>query len=318
MKINDSFTPKEMRKCFTETLDKIMKTNSDVIVCDSDLANSSGEASLFKSYPDRAVNFGISESNMAAAACGLSLTGLKPIIHSFAPFVTRRIVDQVYVSLGFSKVNCLIYGSDPGYWSKYNGPTHTTFEDFAIMSSIPNMNVVAPSDAEEFKWILEYYAKNGGLYYVRVPRQEVPRIFEEDTEFTYGKSNIVKEGKDVAIITCGPELYDAINADKKLRKLGIDATIIDLFFIKPLDKELIRKIAETHSLIVTVENHNKIGGINQQIASILVEEKNVNSTVLKAIAVEDRYCEVGELDYLKKILNISENSIINTIMKCYF
>ena len=305
----------EMRQCFTETLKKIMKDNRSIVVCDADLAGSSGEAELFREFPDRSVDFGISESNMAAAAAGLSLSGLKPIIHSFAPFVTRRVMDQVYVSLGFSKCNCLIYGSDPGYFSKYNGPTHTTFEDIAIMTSIPGMQVVAPSDIFQWKYILEYYASNGGLYYVRVPRQEVNEVYSAQKIFGYQKGIEYQKGEKLAVITCGPEISDVIEVAKEVEKNNdLKIGIYDLFWLKPFDEEMIKKILLNYEKILVIENHNIIVGIGQQIAMKIVST-DFNRPYLKDLAVNDRYGEVGTLDYLKKILGIDKESIKSAIEK---
>ena len=304
-----------MRDCYSNTLIKLMETDKSLIVCDSDLVNSSGAKAIFEKYPNRTVNFGISESNMAAAAAGLSLTGLKPIIHSFAPFVTRRIMDQVYVSLGFSKLNCLIYGSDPGYWSKYNGPTHTTFEDIAIMSSIPEMTVVAPCDTNEFRWILEYYSKHGGLIYVRTPRQEVPSIFNETVKFEYGKAKIIREGKDIVFLTSGPEVQDAIEASDYLEEYGINAGIVDLMFLKPLDEAVLDEILSKYKYIITIENHDILGGFGQQIAYRIATGNYKNNPKLKSLAVADRYGEVGTIEYLKKIFGLDKDALIAAAME---
>lgn len=134
---------KEMRAQLSETLDELMSKDDKLIVCDADLACSSGLKPLFEKYPERSSNFGISEANMTAACAGFSQTGLKPIMHSFCPFVTRRVMDQLYVSIGFAQNNLFVYASDPGYWSQYNGATHTSFEDIAITRSIPNLTVFA-------------------------------------------------------------------------------------------------------------------------------------------------------------------------------
>ena len=305
----------EMKKCYTDTLLEVMKENESVIVCDADLANSSGARPLFDAYPDRCVDFGVSESNMAAAAGGLSFTGLKPIIHSFAPFVTRRVVDQVYVSLAFSRANCLIYGSDPGYWSKYNGPTHTTFEDFAIMSSIPEMSVFAPSDHHAFSWVLRHYAENGGLYYVRVPRQAVAEIYSENEHFAYGKGKELYEGDKVAVVATGPELADIMEIHDELADEGIHIGVADLLFIKPLDHELLEKLFHKYEVVIVVENHNIIGGVGQQIAYLAASKNDIGHPVhVRSIGVQDRFGEVGTVDYLKETLHLDKKTIKSTIM----
>lgn len=306
----------EMKKCYTDTLLEVMKENESVIVCDADLANSSGARPLFNAYPNRCIDFGISESNMAAAAGGLSFTGLKPIIHSFAPFVTRRILDQVYVSLAFSKADCLIYGSDPGYWSKYNGPTHTTFEDFAIMSSIPEMTVFAPSDHHAFSWVLRNYAENGGLYYVRVPRQAVTEIYSQTEKFSFGKGKQIYEGDKVVVVATGPELADIIDIHDELEEEGIHIGVVDLLFIKPLDHELLQRLFQNYEVVIVVENHNIIGGVGQQIAYLATSKNDSGHRIqVKSIGVEDRFGEVGTVDYLKRKLHLDKMTIKSTIIQ---
>lgn len=303
----------EMKKTYADVLKEIMNDNKAIIVCDADLANSSGARSIFDSHPDRCVDFGISESNMAAGAGGLSFTGLKPVIHSFAPFVTRRVMDQVYISLAFSKADCLIYGSDPGYWSKYNGPTHTTFEDVAVMTSIPNMNVVSPSDHHVFSWILRHYGENGGLYYVRACRQAVPEIYDGDTNFAYGKGKEIFKGSKVAVLATGPELSDIIEVHDELKNVGIEIGVYDLIFLKPLDDELLDKIFSEYEAVLVVENHNIIGGTAQQIAYRANSVSRNKQIVVKAIGVNDRFGEVGTVKYLKDTLGLDKETIKKVI-----
>lgn len=303
----------EMKKIYADVLKKIMENNKTIIVCDADLANSSGARPIFDSYPDRCIDFGISESNMAAGAGGLSFTGLKPVIHSFAPFVTRRVMDQVYVSLAFSDANCLIYGSDPGYWSKYNGPTHTTFEDVAVMTSIPKMNVVSPSDYHVFSWILRHYAENGGLYYVRSCRQAVPEIYNDETEFVYGKGKEIFKGSKVAILATGPELSDIIEVHDELKNEGTEIGVYDLVFLKPLDNELLDKIFSEYEAVLVVENHNIVGGIAQQISYRANSVRRKNTILVKSIGIDDRFGEVGTVEYLKDTLGLDKKAIKKAI-----
>lgn len=303
----------EMKKCYADVLNDIMDVNRSVVVCDADLANSSGARSVFRSHPDRCIDFGVSESNMIAAAAGLSFTGLKPVVHSFAPFVTRRVMDQAYVSLAFSKADCLIYGSDPGYWSKYNGPTHTTFEDVAVMTSIPNMNVISPSDHHVFSWILKYYAEKGGLYYVRACRQAVPEIYDASTTFVYGKGKEICKGSKIAVIATGPELADIIEIHDELKKEGVALGVYDLIFLKPLDNKLLDQIFSEYETVLVVENHNVIGGIAQQISYRANSVKRDKPVLVRSLGVNDRFGEVGTVDYLKTILGIDKKTIRKVI-----
>lgn len=301
---------KEMRKQLSETLLELMATDEKIVVGDADLACSSGLQPLFEKYPAQSINFGISEANMIAASGGLSQVGLKPIVHSFCPFVTRRVMDQVYVSIGFAKNNLFIYASDPGYWSQYNGATHTTFEDIAIMRSIPGATIFAPSDARCVDWILRYYKQNPSFIYARIPRKEVPMLYKSDEVFEFGKGKIIKQGSDIAIICCGPEIQDALDVANMIEKeQDISVTVVDLLFLKPMDMTLIQSIIKTHKAVITVENHNRYGGVGEAIGAIISEMEITNKPYLKILAVNDRYSEVGSVDYLKEKLHISKKDI---------
>lgn len=301
---------KEMRKQLNETLDNIMEKDKTFVVCDADLACSSGLHSLFNKYPNQSVDFGISEANMIAAAGGMSQVGLKPLVHSFCPFITRRVMDQLYVSVGFAQNQLFVYASDPGYFSQYNGATHTSFEDIAITRSIPNITVFAPSDAICVDWILRYYAQHPSFIYARIPRREVPILYQHNETFTYGKAKVVKQGSDIAILCCGPEIHDALEIANLLKvEKNIDITVVDLLFLKPMDNDLIVQIAKTHHAICTLENHSRYGGIGEAVSAIIGELDIPRKPSIKILAVEDRYSEVGSVEYLKEKLHISKHDI---------
>lgn len=301
---------KEVKKVYGETLEDLILSGKDIMACDSDLVGSSGAGKIYEKYKDNSVNFGICEQNMIVGAAAMSLVGYKAFVHSFSPFVSRRVMDQIYVSAGFSKNNLHIYASEPGFWSQYNGATHTTFEDFAVMRSIPNMTVVAPSDAVTFEWVLRYYAENGGLFYNRCTRRSIPLIYKEGSTFEYGKSNIVKEGKDALIIAEGSSVADALVAAKELDEKGISTEVIDLLFIKPLDVETILRESKKCKLVITVENHNIYGGVGEAVGTELALH-NVNCG-FRRIGINDRYGQVGTVDFLKDIYHISSKDIVKT------
>lgn len=304
---------KEIRKAYGETLDELLQTRKDVVVCDADLASSSGAGFIYSKYPENSVNFGISEQNMISAGAGMSFVGMKPFVHSFAPFVSRRVTDQIFMSLGFAQGSMHIYASDPGYWSLYNGATHTTFEDLAIVRSIPSINVVAPSDATSFAWVMKYYVEHGGIFYNRAPRKVVPVIYEEGSTFEYGKGQWIKKGTDVVLIGEGPSVSDCLEAAQILEEEGISTSVVDLLFIKPLDEELIKEVANSHKLVVTVENHNKYGGIGELIAGVMAQLPA--KAPLRMIAVQDRFGEVGTKEYLKTAFHIDVKDIVEIVLE---
>ena len=305
---NNLDSKKEIRKVYGDTLESMIEEGKDIMVCDSDLVGSSGAGRIYEKYKKNSVNFGICEQNMIAAAASMSVVGYKPFVHSFSPFVSRRVMDQVYVSAGFSKNDLHIYASEPGFWSQYNGATHTTFEDFAIMRSIPEITVVSPSDAVTFEWIMRYYVENGGVFYNRCTRRSIPMIYKEGSTFEYGKSNLIMEGNDVLIIAEGSLVADALEAAEQLNEKGISTGVIDLLFIKPLDTELICKEVNKYKLVITVENHNIYGGIGEAIGAELALMNAVCK--FKRLGVQDRYGQVGTVEYLKNIYQISSKHIV--------
>lgn len=310
-KLQDNFdSHKEIRKVYGETLESLIEAGNDVIVCDSDLVGSSGADKIYQKYKDHSVNFGICEQNMIAAAGGMSMMGYRPFVHSFSPFVSRRVMDQLYVSVGFSQNDIHIYASEPGFWSQYNGATHTTFEDFAIMRSIPGMTVVAPSDAVTFEWVMRYYAQHGGRFYNRCTRRNIPLIYQEGSVFEYGKSNRIKSGDQVLIIAEGTLVMDALRAAEELERMGISTGVIDLLFIKPLDTQLIDEEIQKYKLVITLENHNIYGGAGEAVGTeIALTKANCG---FRRLGVNDRYGQVGTVDYLKEIYHLTSQDIIQT------
>ncbi len=303
----------EMRSVYGETLDHLMSFNRRIVALDADLASSSGAGEIFSKYPDRSVDVGISEQNMIGVAAGLSLVGMKPYVHTFAPFCTRRVYDQLYTSIGISNNSVHIYGSDPGFWSLYNGATHTTFEDLAIMRSIPNMNVIVPSDPTSFKWILNYYVNNDGAYYTRATRKPLPVLYEKNSDFVFGKANLIREGNDIVLIAIGEMVNETLKVATELALRGISACVVDLLFVKPYDQQLIRLLITKYKYIVTIENHYITGGIGDIVASEIAMS-SVHTKLLK-IGVADRFGEVGDEEYLKKIYKLRKTDIIDKILR---
>lgn len=297
---------------YANTLDELLSKDKNIVVLDADLSTSSGVAPLFKKYPDNCVNFGIAEGNMAGAATGMSKLGLKPYIHSFSPFVSRKTIDQLYLSAAYSKEHVHIYGSDAGIWSQKSGATHSTFDDIAIMRAIPTVNVFAPCDGVAFKWILEEYARNPGIFYNRGPRKnEVENIYADDATFEIGKGYVLKEGKDIAIIAIGMMVQESLKAAEELKKDGIDVTVVDLFSIKPYDKELLQELICNNKIIVAAENASCIGGIGEIIGKEIA--LSTNNPKFIHIAVNDTFSEVGTLDYLKNKFGLDYQNIVEKI-----
>lgn len=284
---------------YGNTLDLLIQNHENVMVLEADLMKSSGTSELFQKYPNNCVNFGISESNMISAAGGMSKAGLIPYAHSFGPFITRRTLDQIYMSIAYSNSNLHIYASDTGIWSQRNGGTHTTNEDIAIMNSIPNCKVFDPSDPVQFKWILESYHKEKGLYYTRAGRKnEIQHIYAEGSKFEIGKGCTLRKGNSkIAVIATGLMVHEALLAYDSLMKKGIQITVIDLFSIKPYDKELLQSTIQSNNLIIAAENHTYIGGIGSIVAYEIAQSSS--NPKFRHLAIPDAFGEVGSLEYLK-------------------
>jgi transketolase len=303
--------PKELRTVYMETLSQMMAKNPQIIAMDADLVGASGTAKLFKAFPERCINMGISEANMMGAAAGMSLYGKIPFIHTFAPFATRRVYDQLYMVGVYQQANVKIYGSDPGYLAIHNGGTHTSMEDIAITRVLPGLTVLSPCDATQFVWCLNKAAETYGCFYIRAGRKGTLDLYDPSSEFELGKGIILEEGNDVVMFAVGDMVSESLKVKAALESEGISVMIVDLFSIKPLDTELIRKVSVGKKLIVSVENHSKIGGIGSAVAEVLAE--NAIGVPLLRIAVNDRFSEVGTADYLSKTLELDPESIIRKI-----
>lgn len=301
----------EFRTVYSKVLKDLMENDEKVVIADADLAGAVNTSSLYEEYPERAINVGISEANMVGVAAGISSVGFTPFIHTFAPFASRRVLDQTFMSLAYSKNSAHIYASDPGLYAQYNGGTHTTFEDLSALRAISGITISAPSDVHAFEWVLRHYHKNRGVYYTRAPRAKFMDIYNDSESFKFGKGNIVKKGNDVAIIALGTMVQDALEAADLLEKKGISVEVIDMFFVKPYDKQLIQNTISKFDRIITVENHNKFGGISDIVAKEIVESKKIVD--LGIIAINDRFGEIGNADYLKEIYGVSINDIIRKV-----
>lgn len=223
---------RDMRLAVVQTIQDLMKTNDKIVALEADLGGASKFTDIQKTNPNRFVQCGIAEADMIGIASGLSVEGFIPFVHTFAPFSVRRALDQIYLSGAYAKNTLNIYGSDPGFCVGANGGTHTTFEDMAIMRAIPNTIVIDPVDDVQLEWCIRQLATMEGVHYFRANRKAVRQFYQAGSEFTLGKGNVVKEGKDVCIIACGPLVNDAMDAALDLEEKGISCEVIDMFTMK--------------------------------------------------------------------------------------
>lgn len=304
---------KEMRTVYHDTLQSILLKDESVFLLDADLVNCNKTADLFKKYPERSMNCGISEANMISVAAGLSLSGLKPFVHTFTPFITRRVLDQLYMSIFYSKNNVFLYGSEPGIYSQANGGTHCCIEDFSTLRGFPNVVIAAPSDPTSFAWMMNEYINNPCAMYARAPRAALPYLYDNDKNFQIGKANYLYKGKKVAIIAIGDRVHKAIEARNKLLEMGIEVSVVDFMFVKPYDQNLLQEIMRDHDYIISYENHNIYGGIGDVIASEIATSDT--SCKLIKVGIFDQFIVSGDLSYLEDKYKISSDVVVDKVLE---
>ncbi len=303
----------ENRFAFGEALVEAGKKYPNLYVLDSDVGTST-KTSLFRdAYPDRFLEIGIAEANMAGISAGLaSVDDIIPFISTFACFVSRRMLDQVFISIGYTGLNVKINGAYGGIPTGKAGATHQSFEDIAIMRAIPGMVVLAPADGPEIKSAVRAMLKHNGPVYIRTARNKNPVMFDENENFTIGEAKVLNEGSDIAIISTGIRTQTAYEASKTLEKDGISVRHIHMPTIKPIDREAIIKASRDIGKIITIENHSYIGGLGSAVSEVLTDEA---PCYLKRLGIPDRYGETGDNEHLFEKYGISVNSLIKTAKK---
>ena len=262
------------------------KEHPDVVVLDADLAGSTKTGMFAKEFPDRHFNCGIAEADMMSVAAGLAASGLTPFASSFAMFASGRAYEQIRNSIGYPALNVKIGASHGGMSVGEDGASHQCCEDFALMRSIPGMTVICPADGVEAEAAVKAVYEHKGPVYLRMGRLAVPVFHEEGFEFQIGKGEVMRDGDDIAIIANGLMVYEAIQAGEKLAELGINARIINMSTIKPLDEEIVLKAAKECGKIITCEEHSVIGGLGEAVCSFLSE---TYPTPVKRIGVNDEF-----------------------------
>ena len=297
---------------FGKVIEDLIKQDPKVVYLDADLMNSIGTSGLEEKYPDQAFDVGIQEANMMGLAGGLSAVGMKPYVHTFASFASRRAYDQVFISIAYAKNNVRVIGSDPGVQAAYNGGTHMPFEDICLYRAIPNAVVIEFTDSAMTASILPEIKDRPGLTYCRLSRKNCIAIYSEDSKFEIGKANVLKEGQDVTIVACGMMVAEALKASEKLAEEGIKATVIDMFTIKPLDEETITKYAKQTGAMVTAENGNIVGGLGAAVAAFLSE---TNPLPVIRVGVKDEFGQVGDVNFLASTYGLTSSEIITAAKK---
>lgn len=306
----DISVKKSIRGAIGEELAELGKTNSDIVVLDADLSGSTKTSTFAKAFPERFFNVGIAEQDLITTSLGLSLTGKIPFAATFAVFATGRTYDQIRNSVCYQKANVKIIGAHGGITVGEDGASHQALEDIALMRNLPNMTVIAPADYEQAKQAVKFASQINGPVYIRSSRIDVPCIFDEDYKFDFNNAVILREGKDVTLISYGDILSEAIQAVDILLKNNIDVELINIPVIKPLDIDTIIKSASKTKLVVTVENHSIIGGLGSAVAECLSEKL---PTKLVRIGVNDEFGQSGTPSQLLKYYGLDSESIAKRV-----
>ena len=302
----------EMKKVATRdsygaALVELGQTCEDLVVLDADLAGATKTGTFKKAFPDRHYDFGIAEANMICAAAGMSTAGLVPFASSFAMFAAGRAFEQVRNSIGYPHLNVKIGATHGGISVGEDGASHQCCEDFALMRAIPGMTVICPADDVEAKAAVKAAYEMEGPVYLRFGRLAVPVFHAEDYKFQIGKGEIVKDGTDVAIIANGLLVYEAITAAEELAAAGINAMVINMATIKPLDEELVLEAARKCGKIITCEEHSVIGGLGEAVCGVLSEKL---PTPVRRIGVNDEFGHSGPAAALLKQFGLSSEHIV--------
>lgn len=294
-----SLNEKETRAGFGEGIYELAQTNPNVVALTADLAGSLKLGPFIKDFPERFIQVGVAEANMIGLAAGLTIGGKIPYTTTFANFSTSRVYDQIRQSVAYSQKNVKICASHAGLTLGEDGATHQVLEDIGMMRMLPEMTVIVPCDFNQTKAATKAIAEMQGPVYLRFGRVKWANFTKEDgSDFEIGKAQVLAEGKDISIIACGHLVWHAVEAAKKLAEEGIEAEVINMHTIKPLDKDAIIKSVSKTGCVVTAEEHQKNGGLGDAVASVLVEHIPVPQ---EYVAVNDTFGESGKpLELLDK------------------
>ena len=302
--------PRQCKAVLGETIPALAAEDENVIYLDADLMNCIGTAKWAAENPDRAINCGIAEANMVGVACGLAASGFKPIVHTFGPFASRRVFDQIFLSAGYAKNSITVIGTDPGVTATLNGGTHMPFEDVALYRALPGATIIDVTDPAMLISVLRQCKDREGVKYIRVGRKNYARMYEDGSELPIGKGVELRDGTDAVIFACGIMVHEAMQASAALEKEGISAAVVDMFTIKPLDVDCVLRWAEKTGAVVTAENHNRVGGLTSAVSEVLALKR---PTPLEYVAVEDCFGEVGPQGYLQERFGLTAEHVAEAV-----
>lgn len=303
-----------MRDVYGETLLELGKIYPNLVVLDADVSKSTKTINFAKAFPDRFFDVGIAEANLMGISAGIASTGKIVFASTFSVFASGRAYDQVRQSIAYPNRNVKIVATHCGITAGEDGAMHQAFEDIALMRSIPNMRVIAPSDGVETRKVIKKIVELPGPFYVRLARPSTPVIFNESYEFDLGKGTILREGKDGVIIACGIMTYIALESAEMLLKDNLDIGVVNMSSIKPIDIELISSLSKRYKYIFSCEDHNIIGGLGSAIAEVLPPTE----ARLVRIGINDEFGDSGKFEELLKFYKLDSFSIAEKIKEVIF
>lgn len=298
----------EMRSVYVETLIALAERDERIMVCEADLMRAHGTTKFADRFPGRAVDVGVAEANLVGVSAGLSLGGKIPFAATFGCFASRRAFDQFFLSANYARLNVKLVGTDPGVTAAFNGGTHMPFEDVGLMRMVPGLTIFEPADPVSLRALMKQSASMWGCTYMRLPRKSVEPVYEEGEEFTLGKGKLLFDGDDVTIIAMGGLLVgEAIKAHGMLAEEGIDAAVIDMHTVKPLDEELVLHHARKSGAVVTAENHQIAGGLGAAVANCL---SCACPTPMRMVGIRDEFGQVGTQAWLQQHYRLTADEIV--------
>ena len=298
------------RQSYGEALAELGKENKNIVVLDADLSKTTKTEIFAKQFPDRFFDVGIAEQNMMGVAAGMATTGLIPYASTFAVFASGRAYDQVRNSICYPNLNVKICATHAGVTAGEDGATHQMLEDLSMMRTLPNMTVLCTSDDIQTKWAVKEISKINGPVYLRLARLATPVIYDSNEKFEIGKGYQFGNGTEATVIATGVTVAEALKAQEKLKEQGIDIRVIDMHTIKPIDKDIIIKAAKETKKIITIEDHNIIGGLGTAVCEVLSEEY---PTKVIRLGINDTFGKSGKANELMKHFNITSEDIISKI-----
>ncbi len=303
---------KATRESYGEALKEIGKENKNIVVLDSDLAGATKSNIFKKEFPERFFDMGISEQDMIGTAAGMAACGKIPFASTFAVFAAGRAYDQIRNSVCYPNLNVKVCGSHAGITVGEDGATHQMLEDINIMKALPNMKVYCPSDGVQTKWIVKHVSKEDGPCYIRTCRLATNLIYDDDYEFDSNKMIVHGDGTDATIFATGVTVSESLKAQENLAKEGVNVRVVDVFCLKPIDEDTIIRCAKETKRLISVEDHNIIGGLGSIIADVLTDKYPTNHTKM---GIKDTFGESGKAALLLEKYGIDAKGITEELKK---